>query len=134
MQDVTIPFIIKIVDTDVDGIIGIDPEQKQIFKKKSIIKDKYALNEHSFEVNDLVQVTIQLIEPEDIKKDTEGKEFYCVVNELKNDGFYTKTYDGNENRFKRALWYDARGMITAPKETFARFEVGDIIKVKVEKI
>lgn len=124
---IIISFELEIIDVLNDGFIGTE------LKKESRISDKFALSNNSFKIGDSVQIKISVINEEDIKKDKQGKEFYCVINELTNNGLYTKSYDENVSRFKRRFWYESRGMITFPREEFNRFEVGDILKVEIKK-
>lgn len=130
---ITILFELKITDVLSDGFIGTDVGTTKLFKKKSLIKDKFALRENNFKKDDIVKIKISTIDESKIKEDKKGKEFYCVIFELTNSGFYTKKYDENENRFSRIFLYEARGMITFTKEEFERFDVGDIIKIEVRK-
>jgi len=128
---IIISFDLKITEVFGDGFQGVDIEDTSFFKSKSMIKDKIALKNNSHTIGEIVTIRVETIEENEIRKDR-SSEFYCVVNELTNNGFYTKHYKEYENIFKRAWMYEARGMITFTKEEHAnRFDVGDILKVTI---
>lgn len=133
-EHIKLQFRLKIRRILIDGFEGIDTEQKQLFKQESTIRDKFALKDTRLKVGDDIIVTIEVITKDNIKEDRKDKEFYCVVNELTNNGFYTKRYDENINRFKRVFWYESRGMITFTEEKYERFEVGDILKISLRVV
>lgn len=127
-----ISFRLEITEVIDFGFKGKSEDKK--LKKKSIIQDKYALDNHRFQGK--VKVTLETISPEHIIDDIKRKEFVafcCVVNEIRANGIYTKKYEENENPFKRVFWMDERGMMTFPDESWNRFEIGDVLKVKIEK-
>ena len=134
IPQVTVPFQLKITNIFGDGFQGVDLDSTGLFRKTSMVKDKFALKDNNFKEKDIVEVKITTINEEDIREDKQGKEFYCVVYELTNYGFYTKHYKEYESKFKREFFYNARGMITFTKEEYQRFDVGDILKVAVKRL
>ena len=134
IPQVTVTFRLRITNISGDGFTGVDLDSEGLFRKTAMVKDKYALKDNDFEEGEVVEVMITTINEDDIRAEKKGREFYCVVYELTNYGFYTKDYKEYESRFKREFFYNARGMITFTKEEYQRFDVGDILRVKVRKL
>ena len=131
---IIIPFKLKITRIFKDGFEGVDAESEKLFKKKCFVKDNVCLKNNSYHEGDVVRIIIEIIDKEKLGKEITGKRFYCVINELTVEGFYTKTFDETESRFKRRFWYESRGMINFPNEKMSeRFEVGDILKIEIKK-
>ena len=130
-ETIKVSFKLRIKNIFVDGFEGHDLEEKRLFKQESLIRDKIALKDTKLKINDIVLVTIEVIDKTQIKEDKKDEEFYVVVNEITNNGFYTKGYDENVSRFKRFFWYETRGMITFTNAKYERFDVGDILKISI---
>jgi len=134
-QKIVILFRLKIKRVFNDGFEGIDTESKKRFDQKTcFVKDKICLKENIYKIGQIVNIKIEVISKEDIKEEIPGKKFYCVINELTNEGFYTKSFDENESRFMRRQWFNSRGMITFPNEEIGNsFEIGDILKITIRR-
>ncbi len=130
-----IEYTIKITESFYDGFRGIFPHEKGLFKGISIVKDKKILKDNSYKKNQLVRVSVELVDS--IKEDlltVNYDEFYVVVFQQASNGIYTKEYKKNESRFKSLLFYESRGMITSPLLENNYFESGDYVKVTLRKI
>ncbi len=122
-------FKVKIIDVLDNGFIGKDNG----FKKKLRVQDTSLKGDAFFEDEELT-VTIEVIDEKDVKEDKPNKEFYVAINEFAtNGGFYTKAIKEYENRLKRVLLFEERGMIIFPNDEWESFEVNDIIKVSIRK-
>ncbi|MEK0369307.1 MAG: hypothetical protein QQN62_06880 [Nitrosopumilus sp.] len=125
----TISFKVEIIDVLNNGFIGTSKD----FKKKARIQDK-SLTNNNLSNGDNIEVKIEVIDESDVGTDN-SNEFYVAINEFAtNGGFYTKAIKEYENRFKRAFWFEERGMIIFPNEDWERFEVNDIIKVSIKRL
>lgn len=134
VSQLTIQYNLKIVDITKDGFFGIDPKSTDLFKQKVMVKDKFALKDNSYQKDDVVSIKIEVIEESNITNEIKEKQFFCVINEFTNNGFYTKHYKEYENRFMRKLFHEARGMMTFYNEDYARLEIGDILKINIRRL
>ena len=125
-------YELKIVEIIKGGFIGKSEE----FRKNSKIQDNYCFDKNPFNKDDEVEIKIETVDKEEIKEDRISKKsviFYCIVNEVSLNGFYTKKYKEEENLFKRVFFEEIRGFVTLPDEKMNRFEMGDILRIEVSK-
>ena len=130
---VTISFQMEITNVLNIGFIGGEIKKTGIFRKEARLQDKLALGK-GLKEGDIVTVTIETIEEDEIGNDKEGNPtvFYRLINELTFFGFFTKSYTSKGERFKRFFKFEETGMVTLFEEQ-ERFEVGDMLRITVQK-
>ena len=134
-EEIKQSFPLKIIEVLDDGFWAVSPADKNLIKYKSIVRDKVSLKNNSFNKNDLVKVTLELVDKKEDDIRTEKEIRFCIsVFQIASNGIYTKAYVENEHPSKSILWYDSRGMITSQLLENNPFEVGDLLKVTVRKI
>jgi|TARA_Y100000310_G_scaffold215935_1_gene216886 transcription antitermination factor NusG len=131
IEQVKKSFKVRITESFYDGFRGNIPEKNF---SNCIVRDNKALNQHIFQKNDTVTVTVELVDK--IKPDVDNTTkviFYVVVYLTATNGFYTKEYKKGENPHRTILFYKSRGMLTSPRLNDEDFEVGEFVKVTVKK-
>ncbi len=132
LPQIKINYQLKIIEVLEDGFRAVLPDDKRYI---NIIKDTKVLKDHSFEKEDTINITLELVDKkkEDIIE-LNKVEYYIGVMYTTSNGVFTKTYNEKENPFKSFLWYESRGMITSKVLENNPFEVGDLIKVTIRRM
>jgi|TARA_Y100000310_G_scaffold258198_1_gene266522 hypothetical protein len=128
IPNIKISYKLKIIEVIEDGFRAISPDTSGL----CIVRDNVSLKNHSFKKKDLVKINLELVETVS-EDETHPMSFCVVVFQIASNGIYTKTFVDGENPLKSILFYQSRGMVTSKVLEQNPFEIGDLIKVTIEK-
>ena len=131
LPKIKIDYQLKVIEVLEDGFRAYLTNDKRYI---NIIKDNKALKNHNFKKDDIVDITVELVEKkkEDIVEKNKT-EYYIGIKDITSNGMFTKTFNEKENPFKSILWYESRGMVTSKVLENNPFEIGDLIKVTIRR-